>query len=117
MGEEHREESLQAVRVEQFEARGAAENGDAAFETREQAATNERAPQQPARTRVPGPGTAHRHFSNKRTLCTHRVNIRFNQSEYAAQSVCGSAVACKARQTLCSRGSKSGTSRVRALHE
>ena len=70
MREQHREEGPQAVRVEQLEARGAAENGDAAFETREQARTNERAPQQPARTRVPVPRTAHRHFSNKRTLST-----------------------------------------------
>ena len=58
MREEHRQEGPQAVRVEQLEARGAAENCDAAFQTREQAATNERA-QQPTRTRVPVPRTAH----------------------------------------------------------
>ena len=73
--EERREEGLQAVRVEQLEARGAAENGDAALETREQTATNERAPQQPARTRVPVPPTALRQLP-KQTHSMYSSNIQ-----------------------------------------
>ena len=49
MREEHREEGLHAVRVEQLEARGAPENVHAALETREQTAVDERTPQLPAR--------------------------------------------------------------------